>query len=168
MRRLLMLTLAVLIVATTALAAAATTTVSVPGTFTAQLKTLHKKGIGPVLLPQKITVDAAHVYPTVDLSGTGYALDLGAAKGCHGANACFVAGFSLRDGKPFNKIRVALLHGTTGYYRDLSCGGSCSPPSVEFVRNGFLYEIQANVGTEKTWKRILIAMANSAIAHGAR
>ena len=167
MRRSLILIVAVLATASTALAAS-NHTVTLPSVFKAQLATLHAKGIGPILLPQTLTSEAKHVYPTVTTLGHGYELDLGAVKGCRGANACFVAEFSASRRQPFGPTRVTLAHGIIGHFKPLTCGGSCSPPSIEFVQSGFTYSIQANVGTEKTEKSILVSMANSAIEHGAR
>ena len=167
MRRSLILTVAVLSIASTALAAS-NHTVTLPSVFKVQLAKLHAKGIGPILLPQTLTSEARKVYPTLFTVGHGYVLDLGAAKGCRGANACFVAEFSASRRKPFGPTRVTLAHGIIGHFKPLSCGGSCSPPSIEFVQSGFTYSIQANVGTEKTEKAILVSMANSAIEHGAR
>jgi hypothetical protein len=167
MRRALIPALVLLAVAPAAVAR--DSTVKVPPLFEHQLAALHKKHVGPVLLPETMTVATGRLYPTVDAVGrTGYELDLGAAAGCHGANACFVAEFSARHSAPFNTTRVKLTGGVTGYFRPLSCGGSCSPPSIEFKRSGFTYEIQANVGTQRTEKALLIAMANSAIVHGGR
>jgi hypothetical protein len=169
MRRILIAAVAAL--AVTATAFAATQTVTIPALFKHQLAALHHKGIGPILLPQTMPLieRTKHLYPTVDTSGHGYELDIGAAPGCRGANACFVAEFSAQRARsPFGNVRVALVNGKTGWFKPLTCGGSCSPPSIEWRGSGFVYEIQANVGTEKTEQGILVAMANSAIVNGAR
>ncbi len=166
MRRSLILTVVLLASASTAFAT--THTVTLPVVFKSQLSSLHNKGIGPILLPQTMSSEFKHVFPSVITAGHGYELDLGAVKGCHGANACFVAEFSATRRKPFGPMRVALAHGIIGHFKPLTCGGSCSPPSIEFVQSGFTYSIQANVGTEKTEQSILVRMANSAIEHGAR
>jgi hypothetical protein len=166
MRRSLILTVVLAAFASTALAA--NHTVTLPTAFKSQLAKLHGKGIGPILLPQTLTSEAKKVYPSVITVGHGYELDLGAVKGCGGANACFVAEFSASRRSPFGPTRVTLAHGIIGHFKPLTCGGSCSPPSIEFVQSGFTYSIQANVGTEKTEESILISMANSAITHGAR
>jgi hypothetical protein len=166
MRRALVLTLSC--VALAPAASAATHTVRIPSLLTHQVATLHGKGIGPILLPETMPADAAHLYPSVDVAGSGYSLDLGSVKNCHASTACFVAEFSARHGKPSNSIKVHLTDGVTGYYRGLACGASCSAPSIEFRRNGFVYHLSAEVGTERTAKAILTSMANSAIAHGAR
>ncbi len=168
MRRTFILTVALLAFASSALAA--TATVKIPPLFKHQIATLHGKGIGPIYLPETMPTGdyRGKLYPTVDSSGKAYELDIGAAPGCHGANACFVAEFSSSHQAPFNTVKVRLTGGATGYFRATSCGGSCSPASIEFRRSGFTYEMQARVGTEKTEKAALVAMANSALVHGAR
>jgi hypothetical protein len=166
MRRFLILTFALLAVASTALAA--TSTVKLPTVFAHQLAALHAKGIGPILLPQTMPKEAKHVYPTVDVDGKNYELDLGAVANCHGANACFVAEFSARHMSPFPGAKVKLHGGVTGYYKGLTCGGSCSPPSIDFVQSGFDYTISVNFDSEKHAKTTLISMADSALEHGAR
>jgi hypothetical protein len=165
MRRTLALTVAVLAIATTALAKHPP--VNVPSLLKHQIATLHAKGIGPILLPETMS-STTPLYPTVDVAGSGYSLDLGSAKNCHGATACFVAEFSARHGRPSNHIKVALTHGISGYYRPSACGASCSAPSIEFRQSGFIYHISAVMGSESAAKRILTSMANSSITHGAR
>ena len=60
---------------------------------------------------------------------------------------------------------VSLALGMKGYYKPLSCGGSCSPPSIQWIQKGVRYEIQANA---LGGKKAFISMANSAINHGNR
>jgi hypothetical protein len=55
-----------------------------------------------------------------------------------------------------------------GRFTPLSCGASCSPPRIEWSERGATYGIQANVGTQRTERRILVRMANSAIRTGPR
>ena len=86
-----------------------------------------------------------------------------------GANACFIASFSGRQGgKPFGQHRVNLARGRVGRFKPLSCGGSCSPPSIEWKERGATYSIQAKVGNKDTERRVFKRMANSAIRNGPR
>jgi hypothetical protein len=55
----------------------------------------------------------------------------------------------------------------TGYYKPLTCGASCSAPTIQWRQNGALYEIQAKE-TGKRAKRTMIGLANSAIRFGRR
>ena len=99
----------------------------------------------------------------------GWGLQLGAAPRCGGASACFIATFSGRErGRPFGPQRIELARGRTGRFKPLSCGASCSPPSIEWKERGATFRIQARLGTEATERRILKRMANSAIRRGPR
>ena len=125
----------------------------------------------PVLLPQSLPFDfGGKVYGVVSGGAKTYSAEFDGAKNCHGANACFLALMSGRKGgKPSNKVHVTLRGGVTGYFAPLSCGGSCSPPSIEFKQSGVLYELQARVAQQgKTDKQLLVAAANSALSHGPR
>ena len=84
-----------------------------------------------------------------------------------GANACSLAFFSAYKGmKLYGTRKVTLANGRRGRYLPLSCGGSCSPPSVQWVEKGVLYEIQMDF--EKNARAELVKMANSAIRKGPR
>ena len=54
-----------------------------------------------------------------------------------------------------------------GRYTPLSCGASCSPASISFVREGVLYEFSVKDPVGKV-KPALIALANQAINYGPR
>lgn len=151
-------------------AAARTRNVDLPRLFHHQIAEIHRAdGVAPVLLPQTMPSDFRRHYPSGGTEGGDWFLSIGAVRDCGGATACFVASFSGQRGeRPVGRIRVRLRGGRTGYFKALSCGASCSPPSVEWVQRGVLYAIQANVGTRRTEKRILLRMANSAIKHGPR
>ncbi|HEX8208041.1 MAG TPA: hypothetical protein VF587_18395 [Solirubrobacteraceae bacterium] len=94
-----------------------------------------------------------------------YTLEINAADDC-GANVCFLAQFQgEKGGEPSFTREVDLAKGITGYYKPLSCGGSCSPPMIEWVQGGVLYSIQAKTGVSgrARQRRAMIANANSAI-----
>jgi hypothetical protein len=68
---------------------------------------------------------------------------------------------------------ILLVNGIGAYYKPLTCGGSCSPPIVEWVSDGVLYRIQFDVQWRTSIaanevERLMVAMANSAIQAGAR
>jgi hypothetical protein len=51
-----------------------------------------------------------------------------------------------------------------GVYRPLSCGASCSPPSIAWVQRGARYDMQVRVDATKSRERAaMVALANSAI-----
>jgi hypothetical protein len=135
--------------------------------FADTLPAVKAKTSIPVLLPDSMPSD----YDALYASGAGarreYSIGLAAAPDCGGATACFVADFSARKGgTPFGRGKVTLTGGRHGRFQPLSCGGSCSPPSISWKQGGVTYSIQANVGTKRTERRILVNMANEAIAHG--
>ena len=94
-----------------------------------------------------------------------YEFDIDAVEDC-GANVCFLAQFQgERGGTPAFKRTVSLAKGITGYYKPLSCGGSCSPPMIQWIQRGILYSIQAKVlgSGNRGPRRAMIRAANSAI-----
>jgi hypothetical protein len=130
------------------------------------LPTVAKRTKVPIRLPSKIDLDYGK---NVFGSGTGsknrYSFGIDAATPC-GANACFLAQFrGEKGGTPAFKREVDLANGITGYYKPLSCGGSCSPPLIEWIQRGYLYGIQAKIGTagKDAQRRAMIRAANSAI-----
>jgi hypothetical protein len=122
-----------------------------------------------VLLPDTMPTDAQHLFPEHWQTKKTYTLSLGAVRHCGEATACFEADFmGQKGGTPFGSRQVALARGRHGRFKPLSCGASCSPPSVSWSERGATYTIQANVGTARTERRILVAMANQAIRRGPR
>ena len=65
----------------------------------------------------------------------------------------------------YKTTNVKLALGMKGYYKALSCGASCSPPSIAWIQKGVRYEIQAKA---LGGKQAFVAMANSAITAGNR
>jgi hypothetical protein len=137
--------------------------------FADTLPAVKAKTSLPILLPDAMPSDYEALYPSGAGGRKEYSIGLAAAPDCGGANACFVADFSARKGgAPYGRGKVTLTGGRHGRFQPLSCGGSCSPPSISWKQRGVTYEIQANVGTKRTERRILVKMANEAIAHGPR
>ena len=150
-------------------AALAAPTVDLPELFDGELDRIGPKTSVPILLPQTMPDEFDDYFPTGFGRERRWGLQLAAAKGCGGANACFIASFSGRKGgKPFGERRVKLAQGRVGRFQPLSCGGSCSPPSIEWKERGATYSIQAKVATQATELRVFKRMANSAIRNGPR
>ena len=120
----------------------------------------------PIRLPAMIRLDYDRgVFGDGSGTGAGWEFEIAATRQC-GANACFLARFSgEEDGEPAFRRKVSLANGITGYYKPLSCGGSCSPPMIQWVQGGVLYSIQAKVGVSgrKKQRRAMKRSANSAI-----
>jgi hypothetical protein len=146
-------------------AALAGPTVDLPDLFADELQRIGPKTGVPILLPQSMPDDFEEYFPTGFGRERRWGLELGAAPDCGGATACFVASFQgRRRGKPFGRVTLQLARGRVGHFRPLSCGASCSPPSIEWRERGATYSIQAKV----PGRRALVRMANSAIRHGPR
>jgi hypothetical protein len=151
-------------------ALAASGNVNVPGKFSKLIPKVKAKSGLSVRLPSSLHVFVKPSRTFADGSSTkkSYFLELDAARGCHGANACFLASFSgRRGGTPAFKKTVSLTGGITGYFKPVSCGGSCSPAFIQWRENGVLYEIE-NKGVGKNEKRSMVKLANSAIRGGDR
>jgi hypothetical protein len=122
-----------------------------------------------VLLPDTMPTEIDPLYATHFATRRTYSLDLGGAPDCGGANACFEAEFTgEKGGTPFGMKTVTLAKGRHGRFKPLTCGASCSPPSISWSERGATYTIQANVGNKHTERRILVKMANQAIRRGPR
>jgi hypothetical protein len=120
----------------------------------------------PVLLPARIDLDfGGKLFVTGGGTRAGWDLELAGATPC-GANACSLATFTAERGAPLGPgRRVRIRPGVVGRYLPLSCGGSCSPPSLAFRRGGVRYAIQAKV---LHGARSLVAAARTALDHGPR
>ena len=139
----------------------------VPAELGSSLSRVAKRTSVPVRVPRSIDLDFDGA---TFASGSGgrrrWSLSLAGAPDCGGATACFLATFSgERGGTPAFKRTVRLARGITGYYKPLSCGGSCSPPMLEWRQDGVLYGIQAKIGAAgaAAQRDAIVAAANSAI-----
>jgi hypothetical protein len=162
MRRSLLV--ALLLSAATAPSAQAKT-VDVPTLLRSAIPKARDGGV-PVLLPSRMNLDySARTYAGGGGGNDQYALFLDARPRC-GGNACFLASFTAKQGDPLGfKVNATLARGIRGAYKPLSCGASCSPPSIMWIQGGVRYEIQAKaLGGRKAF----VAMANSAIRNGKR
>jgi hypothetical protein len=141
--------------------------VDLPGLFSKQITKAKAKTDVPILLPQKLRSDFRRHFPEGTARTNRWQFDIGAVRGCHEATVCFIADFEgRRHGRPSGERTVLLARGRTGFFTPLSCGASCSPPSIEWRERGATYRIQAKViGPER---RALVRLANSAIRRGPR
>lgn len=143
--------------------------------FRPALAQIQSKTQVPVLLPSALpeTLAGRKIYAGGTGSADGYSITLTSAPDC-GANACFIGSFEAkRGGKPAFKRSVNLAEGIKGHYKPLTCGGSCSPPVIEWVYQGVLYSIQLDVAgaghlSPVEEERLITQTANSAIKAGPR
>jgi hypothetical protein len=141
--------------------------VNLPNLFATQITKAKAKSEVPILLPQTFRSDFKKHFPEGSSRTRGWSFEIGAVKHCHTATACFIAQFAARrGGQPSGDKAVQLARGRTGFFTPLSCGASCSPPSIQWRERGAVYRIQAKVvGKER---RALVKLANSAIRRGPR
>ena len=156
-------------------AASATAASPAAEVFRPLLSRLKAETGAPILLPTELPPSVASRKLYVDGQGTpeGYYISLTSRPDC-GANACTIGYFEAKRGsKPSFKRTVNLAQGIKGYYKPLTCGGSCSPPVIEWLLGDVLYSIELDVAGKATLKkdeeeRELIRLANSAITAGPR
>jgi hypothetical protein len=169
MRLALVLAVLGLLAAAPAAAAAPVRDVNLPALFADEILEAKERTLVPVLLPETLPSSFRRHFPEGTAGALGWRFDIGAVRGCNTATACFVAEFRGRQyGRPSNRRALLLARGRTGWFRALSCGASCSPPSIQWRERRTLFTIQAKVGTRATERRLLVRMANSAIRHGPR
>ena len=148
------------------LAAAFASVALLPGLLTPTVTAVDKQTPLPILLPRTMNTTISPLYASGDGNRKDYQVVVSSEKDC-GANACSLAFFSAYKGmKPYGTRKVTLANGRKGRYLPLSCGGSCSPPSIQWTERGNLYEIQMDF--EKNARAELVKMANSAIKAGPR
>jgi hypothetical protein len=165
MRRLL---LAVTVVSAVAVSPAEAKT-TLPSLFSRQVHAINAAPHAPaVLLPRSMPLDAKHLFASGAPSGFSYDLEIGAVRNCGGADACFVADFTAARAHTVFGKRVKVKGASKAGFVALSCGGSCSPPQIDFLVGGIRYVIQANLNSHGGDRKALIAAAESAIAAGPR
>jgi hypothetical protein len=141
--------------------------IDVPRTVRAVLPDARDGGV-PVLLPSRMNLDfsGSRTYVTGGGGNDQWDIEMAGARNCGGANVCFLASFTGEEGKALGfRTNVKLARGLRGYYKPLTCGGSCSPPLIAWKQRGVRYQIQAKA---LGGRRAFVAMANSAIRNGGR
>jgi hypothetical protein len=145
------------------LQAAFATVALLPGLLTPTVAAVKQQTPLPILLPNTMQMDVHPLYANGGGSAKEYSIGISSAKDC-GANACFLAEFEAhKGGNPWGTRKATLARGIKGRYTPLSCGGSCSPPSLEFKARGVVYRIQGEFGPAKRNRANLVKMANEAI-----
>ena len=168
MRRIALLTALFALLPATA-ASAASFVYDVPALVGKPLKAVKQVSTIPVLLPSRLTSEHRRLFSSGEGRANRYEFEIGAVRNCHSATACFVADLrARRGGRVSGGRKVALAGGRTGRFHPSRCGASCASPGIEWVQGGVLYEIDAKVGTQRTERRILKRLANSAIRNGPR
>lgn len=136
-----------------------------PGLLTPTVADVKSSSDLPILAPSTLLIKEKQVklYAHGTSDPSQYTFFLSTQKDCT-ANVCSVAYISGRKGMQlYGAKRVALAKGRKGRYSPLSCGASCSPPSITWKEDDVLYEIQTSATRAQ-----LVKMANSAIKTGPR
>lgn len=123
----------------------------------------------PVRVPDTLPLDIteSRIFAEGEGRPKGYIISLAGAPDCGGANACTYGYLSAKTGAKLGaRPNARLKGGIRAVFSPLSCGASCSPPSISWRQGGVLYVIglKAVPGT----KRQFIQLANSAISAGPR
>ncbi len=148
--------------------AAASFRTDLPEIFAELIEQAKADDSPPILLPDAIRTEHRRLFASGGADRRSYDLSLATVRDCGGATACFVASFSgERGGKPAGR-RVRLRGGRRGWFTPMRCGASCAPPRIQWRRGRVLHTIAAKIGTEKTERSRLVALANEAIAAGPR
>ncbi len=141
------------------------------------LAALKQRTTLPIVLPSVFpvqTLEGKPLFPRIQTTARRWNVDLGLVADCNGANVC-TAGYlsavqSRRPPSSLDGRAVSLRGGLTGRYQPLSCGASCSPPSITFRRYGVNFNFQLKLRRKQgeTDRGVLIRIANSALAGGRR
>jgi len=149
---------------------------SLPAVFVSVLPDVKAKSHVPVLLPSELPepiVRAKHAVTTAEDDKYTIALYFKLGVGDSGYAASFSGdsspNLSLRELQ--NVSEVNLAHGVRGFFRPISCGGSCAPANLWWEDGGILYAIQLKLSSavsEQDQEKTIKAAANSAILAGPR
>lgn len=133
----------------------------------------HIRLLVPSQLPQPIS-DAK--YATLDtVSDNEYAISLYYKPGV--GDSGFAASFEAKADANYrpqdipNTEEIKLSDGVTGYFRPVSCGGSCAPANLWWEEDRVLYQVQIVLSPdlpEGQQQKLMAAVANSAIIAGKR
>lgn len=151
--------------------------VSLPKALSSVLSEVKAKSHIAVLLPSTLSQPVADAkYPVIEkASEDEYAISLYYQPDI--GNAGFAALFTAQAHPNYepqelsNVRKVELSQGILGYFRPVSCGGSCAPANLWWKKDRVLYQIQLKLSStvpEKDQKSVLATAANSAILAGPR
>ena len=150
---------------------------SLPEPLTSVLPEIKAKSHIPVILPSDLPqpIRGAKHAVIEKVSDKEYAVILFYKLGIGDAGfAAFLGAQRDPDYDPQdlgNIRKVELTHGLLGYFRPVSCGGSCAPANIWWKDGRVLYQIQlgfASTLRESDQKKATIAAADSAILSGPR
>lgn len=150
---------------------------SLPEGFAPSVCAVKAKTRVPILLPSTLPDPIGKAMDTVvqSVADDSYAISLYYELGI--GDAGFAANFTAQAKPNYapedlgDVQRTSLAQGRIGFFRAVSCGGSCAPANLWWQQNGVLYQIQLELSstmTERDQLEALTAAANSAITAGPR
>lgn len=133
----------------------------------------HVPILFPTWLPPDLATAAVATPETLDTKDYGVSLSFALGEGDAGF-AAFIEGetdpdFTAKDYRYDEPVK--LVHGINGYFRPVSCGGSCAPANLWWHQNGITYDLQLEFNSttsDATQKQLTMSAANSAIQAGPR
>lgn len=141
--------------------------------FNSVLPQLKRQIRIPIALPKELphTFQQSNLGVKLrEVSSKGYTITVYSSPDCE-ANVCFKGAFYAEPAtadriswfKHLDPVR--LQGGITGYFRPISCGASCAPANVAWVRHGTVYSISLLMRSDdqKVQQSVLISLANSAL-----
>lgn len=148
-----------------------------PGPLAPVVKVVKAKSQAPVLLPSELPQPFAEAKNArVDeVSEYRYAISLYYKLGV--GDSAFAAYFAANARPKYapkdlgNVREVKLSRGLVGYFRSVSCGGSCAPANLWWEEDRALYQIQLKLSptlSESDQQKTITAVADSAILAGPR
>lgn len=148
-----------------------------PTALASVLSEVKAKSHLPVLLPSELPQPVAKAkYAVVETASESeyaislnYELDAGDAGFAASFEANAHTNYGPRD-LP-NVEEVELSRGLVGYFRPVSCGGSCAPANLWWEENRILYQIHLRLSStlpEGDQKKLTVTAANSAVLAGPR
>lgn len=128
-----------------------------------------------VLLPSELP--SSYDGLAAELTAEANKYDIGLFSKLGVGDSGYVAGFLAEKEEKFtaadigNTKQVKLAKNTAGFFRPVSCGGSCAPINLWWEQAGVLYTVQARMPPdtpEDEQERFIVPIANSAILGGPR
>lgn len=144
----------------------------VPRVFKSAVREISPRVTIPLLVPSRLPnpIRVSQIRATrAEVSDTGYFISLYYSQDESDAYYAVGIGGSTKvisaEDLP-GPSRIALAHGVTGLFRPVSCGGSCAPANLWWIRDGVQYQIQVKMSPdlpEATQAHVLVSMANSVV-----
>lgn len=145
--------------------------------FIPKLSELKSRTHVPILLPDGLPKPFSDAKYVVIESANESQYDIGLYYRLDYGNAGFAGSFS-GNAKPNYNPRdlphvdsILLANGIQGYFRPVSCGGSCAPANLWWKIGDVLYQLQLKLRSDmdtQQQKDIVSSVADSAICAGAR